>query len=162
MAHIVKSFYALALVLALSLAPVVPLAWPGTVTKIHDGDTITVRPEYGKAVKVRLWGVDCPEYRQAYGREATELVRRLLPIDSHVDVENITRDRYGRTVAIVSHHGDTVQAALLRAGLAWVYVKYYRERGGNWPLIEADAKAARRGLWREDNPIPPWVWRKMK
>ena len=162
MGHTVKIFRTLALALALAFVPALAHAWPGTVTKIHDGDSITVRPDSGKPTKIRLWGIDCPEYRQAYGKAATEFVRLLLPIGSRVEVEEIDRDRYGRTVAIVSRGGDTVQAALLRAGLAWVYERYYRERGGNWPRIEADAKAARRGLWKDEEPTPPWVWRKMK
>jgi len=27
---------------------------------------------------------------------------------------------------------------------------------------EAEARAARRGLWQEPNPIPPWEFRKQK
>ncbi len=139
------------------LLPSLALAWSGEVTKIHDGDTITV-----SGTKIRLWGIDCPEYKQDYGREATEFVRHLLPLGATVEVEDVARDRYGRTVAIVSYQGDTVQADLLRAGLAWVYGRYYRERGGNWPEIEAEAKAARRGLWKDEEPTPPWEWRRGK
>lgn len=141
----------------LVLCPTLAFAWTGTVTKIHDGDTITVN-----STKIRLWGIDCPEYKQDYGREATEFVRRLLPIGATVEVDDIARDRYGRTVAIISYHGETVQADLLRAGLAWVYERYYKERGDNWPGLESEAKAARRGLWQDDNPVPPWTWRRMK
>ena len=25
--------------------------------------------------------------------------------------------------------------------------------------LEAEAKAARRGLWRDLKPVPPWLWR---
>ena len=139
------------------LLPSLALSWSGEVVKIHDGDTITV-----SGTKIRLWGIDCPEYKQDYGRDATEFVRHLLPIGATVEVEGVARDRYGRTVAIVSYLGDTVQADLLRAGLAWVYGRYYRERGGNWPEIEAEAKAARRGLWKDEEPTPPWVWRRGK
>jgi len=27
---------------------------------------------------------------------------------------------------------------------------------------EADARAARLGLWIDPNPVPPWCWRKMQ
>ena len=147
----------------LLLATCTASAWDGTVTKIHDGDTITVRavPD-GRQVKVRLWGIDCPEYRQAYGREATEFIRALLPIGAHVDVEDRDKDRYKRTVGIVRlDDGTVVQEAILKAGLAWVYRKYCKDCG-DWYALEEEARKEKRGLWRDENPVPPWEWRKAK
>jgi micrococcal nuclease len=28
--------------------------------------------------------------------------------------------------------------------------------------LELQARAEKRGLWVDPNPIPPWVWRRMK
>lgn len=51
--------------------------WKGEVVNVADGDTINVRR--GKeTVRIRLYGVDCPESRQKYGSEATEFARKLL------------------------------------------------------------------------------------
>lgn len=45
------------------------------------------------------------------------------------------------------------------AGLmAWVYDKYVTDR--SLYALQDEAKAARRGLWFDAEPIPPWVWRK--
>jgi len=38
----------------------------GTVTSVHDGDTITLNTDSG-AKKIRLAGIDAPEIKQPYG-----------------------------------------------------------------------------------------------
>ena len=143
------------------LLPALAFAWEATVVKIHDGDTITVRViSDGRLVKVRLWGIDCPEYQQLYGKEATEFVRKLLPIGITVSVEDKDRDRYKRIDGIVQLPDGTVaQEAILKVGLAWVYRKYCKNCG-NWYALEEEARKAKRGLWRDKNPVPPWEWRK--
>jgi endonuclease YncB( thermonuclease family) len=30
------------------------------------------------------------------------------------------------------------------------------------PVLEQEAKAAKRGLWVDATPVPPWEWRKAK
>src|SRR4051794_25042538 len=47
---------------------------------------------------------------------------------------------------------------MVRAGMGWWHRKYApadRELAG----LEAEAKAARRGLWAQEIPTPPWEWR---
>ena len=154
--------FALAVIFCL-LLPALAFAWDGTVTKIHDGDTITVRavPD-GRQVKVRLWGIDCPEYRQAYGKEATEFIRKLLPVGITVSVEDRDKDRYKRTEGIVRlPDGKIAQETLLKAGLTWVYRKYCKDCG-NWYELEEEARKAKRGLWQDESTVPPWEWRKQE
>ena len=46
----------------------------------------------------------------------------------------------------------------MRAGLAWWYRKYApedRQLAG----LEAEARKAKRGLWADSSPVPPWQWR---
>uniref|UniRef100_UPI004055766A hypothetical protein n=1 Tax=Orrella sp. TaxID=1921583 RepID=UPI004055766A len=47
------------------------------------------------------------------------------------------------------------------AGMAWANQqaggKYLRDK--SLLLLQAQAKAAKRGIWAEPNPTPPWVWR---
>lgn len=31
-----------------------------------------------------------------------------------------------------------------------------------WRLHQREARAARRGLWADPDPVPPWTWRKMQ
>jgi hypothetical protein len=88
----------LALIVTLLVLPQPCWAWTGKVVGIADGDTITVlhetRPE-----KIRLYGIDCPEKRQAFGKNAKWFTSKMA-FGKTVDVEPINRDRYGRTVAL--------------------------------------------------------------
>ena len=42
-------------------------------------------------------------------------------------------------------------------GLAWHYVRYSKD--ARLAAAERDARAARRGLWADKAPVPPWEWR---
>lgn len=70
-------------------------------------------------------------------------------------------DKYTRTLAaaVALPDGRVAQEELLRAGLAWVYRDYCR-KCVYWFNLEEEAKNAHRGLWRQNNPVPPWEWRK--
>jgi len=50
---------------------VVSDTFTGKVAGVSDGDTISVM-RGGKAVKVRLYGIDCPEKKQPYGTKARQ------------------------------------------------------------------------------------------
>ena len=130
----------------------------GQVIKVNDGDTLTLRIAGQRPVKVRLAGIDAPEYDQPYGKTAR---RELAAIVSGqiVRVNTHSHDDYGRIVGTVTLSGQDIEAVLVERGAAWVYRRYNR----NPRLIdlEAQAKAARRGLWAlpEHQRIPPWEWR---
>lgn len=68
-------------------------------------------------------------------------------------------DRYGRTLGRVFCAGVDANAEQVRRGMAWVYVKYAPKDS---PLyaIQAEARVARRGLWQDARPVPPWEWRR--
>ncbi len=127
----------------------------GTVVTVHDGDTVSVRTGRG-LVKIRFEGIDCPELAQRRGAEAKALTERLA-LNRTVRVEAHGVDRYDRVLGRVFVDGTDVNAALVRAGMAWRY-----ERGpGDRVLAEAEraAQAAHAGVWADTNPEPPWQWR---
>ena len=132
----------------------------GKVVRIADGDTVTILTDDRQQVKVRLYGVDCPEKRQAFGNRAKQYTASKLA-GRRVTVEAIDRDRYGRTVGIVQEEGgESINEQLLKAGLAWVYGRYCKiPKCRQWQRMEQNARAARKGLWRDANPAPPWSWR---
>lgn len=41
---------------------------------------------------------------------------------------------------------------------------WYRKYSKDTSLVELEeeARRARRGLWQDKEPVPPWEWRKMK
>ncbi|ORJ61332.1 thermonuclease family protein [Geothermobacter hydrogeniphilus] len=138
-------------------------SFTGKVVKVSDGDTIQVLNS-GKAVKIRLAEIDCPETShgpkkpgQPFGQAAKKFALALVG-GKTVRVDVVTRDRYGRTVGkVVLDDGSTLNKRLVEAGLAWVYRRYAKD-----PVLfelEKTARAASRGLWSDPNPVPPWEWR---
>lgn len=97
-------------------------AWNGKVVGISDGDTISVL-HAGRAEKVRLFGIDCPEKRQAFGNVAKRFTADMVA-DKIVEVDAVDIDRYGRTLAWVWVGEQNVNLELVRHGLAWHYKKY--------------------------------------
>jgi endonuclease YncB( thermonuclease family) len=136
-------------------APIVGAAW------IVDGDSIRIG-----GVSIRLEGVDAPEWDQTCvdaggktwpcGRAATRELKaraggRTLTCQSKVI------DRYGRVIATcLLPDGSDVNAWLVREGWA---VAYGFSR--IYVAEEAEAKAARRGIW-SGTFIYPSEWRRQK
>ena len=71
----------------------------GKVVGISDGDTLSVM-RAGKAVQVRLFGIDTPERTQAFGTRARQYTSELA-FAQLVTVTVKDQDRYGRLVAEV-------------------------------------------------------------
>jgi endonuclease YncB( thermonuclease family) len=129
-----------------------------SVSKVVDGDTIEVRTS-GKTLRVRLWGIDTPEWQQKFSHEAKEFTRHRLAGRS-VELRVKTWDSYGRLVALVMVDGHSFNAELLRQGLAWVHIYYCKEPiCREWRQLEKEAKKAGRGIWQEKNPVAPWKWK---
>ncbi len=73
-------------------------------------------------------------------------------------MQAVDRDRYGRTVGVVLlPDGRSLNHELVRAGLAWMYRRYTDDQ--SLSDLEEEARVARRGLWADRNPNPPWEWR---
>lgn len=144
------------------LLPTSTQDWKGEAVKVPDGDTLHVK-QGKKTVKVRLYGVDCPESKQKYGDQATAFARELL-LGKKVRVEALHTDQYGRTVGLVSRGRKMLNRELVRAGYAWVYPAYCRKQPlcGELSKLEQRAKIKKAGLWRDNRPMPPWEWRKKK
>lgn len=127
------------------------------VVGISDGDTITARCTE-QTVKIRLAEIDAPEKRQAFGARAKQSLSALC-YGKQAEIRPQTHDRYGRMVARVSCAGQDASTAQIEAGMAWVYRKY--STAPTLPPLEAQARAASRGLWADPIPTPPWEWRRM-
>ena len=133
-------------------------AWPGKVVGISDGDTITVLHN-GRGVKIRLYGVDTPEKRQAFGKKAKQFTSDMV-FGKVVEVEPKDVDRYGRIVGLVYIDDNSLNQALVKNGYAWVYRKYCKETFcGDWLNFENAARGEKIGLWAKPTPIPPWEYR---
>lgn len=137
----------------------------GRVVGVSDGDTITVLGAGNRQTRVRLLGIDAPESRQAFGAASKRSLSDLV-FDREVVVEYEKTDGYGRTLGKVLAGGADVNLEQVRAGLAWHY-KYYQDDQSPadrrlYGEAEAEARAARRGLWADPDPGPPWDFRRGK
>jgi len=59
--------------------------------------------------------------------------------------------------------GHDVNLEQVRAGMAWWYRQYAKEQTPEdrqlYELAENEARAAKRGLWADNEPLLPWKWR---
>lgn len=124
---------------------------------VHDGDTLTVLVEK-QQIKVRLAEIDAPELQQPFGNRSKQSLAELC-FQVTAKVEQIARDRYGRSVGKVECAGVDAGAHQVATGMAWVYDRYSKSSSPLYRLQDG-AKAARRGLWAESEPVPPWEWRR--
>lgn len=129
------------------------------VVAVHDGDTLTVL--LGRSqVKVRLKDIDAPELRQPFGQRSKQSLAELC-FGKQAVLDMGGRDRYGRAIAGINCAGTNANTEQVRRGYAWTYTRYARVDS---PLhaLEAEARAAHRGLWVDPAPMPPWDWRRKK
>jgi micrococcal nuclease len=133
-------------------------AWQGNVVGVSDGDTITVMHD-GRGEKIRLYGIDCPESGQAFGKKAKQLTSQLI-FNKQVNVEPTAIDKYGRTVAFIKLGEMCLNEELIVAGLAWVYSQYCTDvKCNKWIELEKEARSEKIGLWSDPNSIAPWDYR---
>ena len=145
-------------------ASAAPTQFTGLVIAVADGDTITVLTQDRQQIKIRLYGIDCPEKGQAFGNRAKQATAGAVH-GKNVTVLPLDTDRYGRTVAVVlMPGGESLNEHLVRDGFAWVYTKFCKREKICEPLrkLEKAASGQMLGLWADKNPVPPWAWRKLK
>jgi endonuclease YncB( thermonuclease family) len=146
------------LALALALAPAVASEFfEGRVVAVYDGDTIEVLVGHERH-RVRLARIDTPERGQPWAERSKQALAKRV-FGKEVRVNEVAIDRYGRTVGEVYADNQCVGCELVRDGHAWVYRKFTDD--AVLLELEAEARAARRGLWSlpEAERIPPWEWR---
>jgi micrococcal nuclease len=139
------------------LVPTILWAWTDEVMGIADGDTITVLKGKKTPVKIRLFGIDCPEGSQAFGKKAKQFTAAMV-FRKYVEIKPVDRDRYGRTVAWVFVNGQNLCEEQIGAGLAWHYKKYSSDQ--KLADLEAQARKGRVGLWSDQGAVAPWEYRR--
>ena len=144
-------------ILLLLCASLATAVFTGPVVSVLDGDTIEVSRNHHN-VRIRLNGIDTPEKGQAYGHQATEFVV-LQSFGKEVTVQTFGLDKYGRTIGdVYLPDGTLLNKELVKVGLAWWYCKYSADQ--TLAQLEIEAREAKRGLWQDPKPVPPWVFRK--
>jgi micrococcal nuclease len=141
-----------AITLCLAVLFLTPDSFSARCIGVSDGDTIEVVREHS-AIKVRLEGLDCPELGQDFSQKAKQFTSGLV-FGKTVEIRPIGNDQYGRLIARVIVDGKDISEELLKAGLAWHFKKYNKDR--DLAELEKKAREDRIGLWSVSNPIAPW------
>ncbi len=141
----------------------------GKVMQVKDGDTVVIQPEEGgQFFTCRLYGIDSPEIAhgkfgkggQPYGEEASKELKGLI-LGQSVEVTTTGAKTYKREVCIIKRDGKDINLEMVKRGAAWAYKQYLkRPYASDYLTAESDAREKRLGLWKENNPTPPWEFRK--
>jgi endonuclease YncB( thermonuclease family) len=126
-----------------------------------DGDTIRA----ANGAEYRIFGIDAPELHQTCleangkswlcGRAAKTKLTTIIN-RGNVNCDARATDRFGRTVAVCSAEGmPDIGEALVREGYA---IDLGGAAGHPYRDAEAEAKEAKRGIWRGSFELP-WEWR---
>ena len=126
------------------------------VIAVLDGDTVLIKRGTG-ILKVRLVEIDAPEKSQPFGASSQQSLAGMV-LGKPVQFSSQAFDQYGRMIAHLSVNGLDVNAEQIKRGMAWEYSHFHSNHA--LVALEAEARAAPRGLWAMSQPMPPWDWRK--
>jgi endonuclease YncB( thermonuclease family) len=130
--------------------PLTATGWK--VLEVVDGDTLRVVGPDGEQ-RVRLIGVNAPEEDECFHDEATAVLRDVAGRAAVVLVRDASdRDRFDRLLRFVERtDGVDVGAELVRRGAARSQ-RYEPDvsRNDHYDELQAEARAAGRGLWASD------------
>lgn len=128
------------------------------VDTVHDGDTVTCRDPEGRAWKIRLVGIDAPEFGQPFGEASRRALADKLAAGV-VRVEGDARDQHGRLLGTLRIGDRDINRELVAEGWAWAFGGFSTE--GELLDAEAEARRGRRGLWADPEPLHPRQWREL-
>ena len=129
----------------------------GKVVAVVDGNTVEISTSENEVLKVLLADIDSPELDQEFGVEAKEFLEKTV-LKKNVVVQLQGKDRRGNHFAVVLVNGKAdPRIELLKRGLAWTSETNPAKE------LEAhriEAKSKGKGLWSQENPVPPWTYRR--
>ena len=131
----------------------------GRVTAVLDGNTMEISFSTKDVRKVLFEGIDSPELNQEFGGEAKNFLEKIV-LRKNVTVQFKGKDRFGNYLAVVKINGK-VDAAIevLKNGFAWTSEKNPNEELERYRVRAQQSKT---GLWKQENPIPPWTYRRQQ
>lgn len=127
-----------------------------SLSQAQDGDTVLLVNTLGQGVTVRIIGIKSFDATAAhdpttpYAKEAVAALERALagkPV--RLMLGTPPRDAHGRTLATLFVDDVDVGLELVRAGRVIVYTPFPFPMIGEYLRAQAEAEAARRGLWAE-------------
>ena len=127
------------------------------VVGITDGDTFTGLNSDHLRIRFRIYGIDAPEKKQAFGTKSKEYLSSLI-FGQDITVDVRSQDAWGRyLVYVYTPEGHDVSLLMIQSGYAWHYKKY--DNTPAYSNAEEAARKAGRGLWHDASPQAPWDFR---
>ena len=131
----------------------------GKVKSVVDGNTLEIEDENNEIQVVHLYGIDCPELNQEYGDDAKSFLEKLV-LKKKVTFSVTGKDRWGKQLAIVLINGRVdVRMEILKEGLAWTAESNPQQE---LETVKEMAKEGAKGLWKQNDSTPPWVFRRQQ
>lgn len=131
----------------------------GTVIKIVDGDTFDLLTKDKRTLRIRMYGIDCPEKKQDFYQSAKQALAGYI-FKKSVQLKISGYDRNKRTIAMVYCNRQNINLAMIKNGFAWHFSKYSSD--SNFAQAESQARKAKTGLWKKPDPVAPWEFRKRR
>ncbi|HRP89207.1 MAG TPA: thermonuclease family protein [Edaphocola sp.] len=128
----------------------------GKSIKVDDGDTFVFLSKSNRKFAIRIDGIDAPEKGMSYARRSKQYLAELLK-DKEISVRILDIDQYGRYVGRIIVERHDVSELMIASGYAWQYRKYNKD--SILRNLETKARNQKSGLWKEANPLAPWVVR---
>jgi endonuclease YncB( thermonuclease family) len=145
-------------------APAQAKSFSGKVHRVVDGDSIELLDAHDDVLRIRLAGIDAPEWNQPFGDVSKASLRQAIE-GKTVRVNAHKQDVHGRWVGYVRIRKTDVSLLQVQQGLAWVFRRYEHELSGPqrqaFNAAEAAAQNDQMGLWQQASPTPPWEWRRL-
>ena len=134
----------------------------GKVSKVIDGDTIELLAKENPynhitKLKIRLYGIDALELKQAYGKEAKEYLSALI-LKQEVSLIIENKDKYDRFVGTLFLKGQDINKEMVKNGYAHAYESF----SNKYLTEQADAKKFKLGLWQDERVMSPSEFRMLK
>ena len=130
----------------------------GKVITVIDGNTLEVFTSENETYKILLFGIDSPELGQEFGEKAKLHLEKLI-LNKSVNIEIQGKDRLGNRFGIIKNEDLDPRKELLQEGLAWTSEK---QPLPELEVIKEKAREKGKGLWKEQDPTPPWAYRRQQ
>lgn len=131
----------------------------GKVIAVIDGNTLSIAGDDNQTHQVMLAGIDSPELDQEFGEKAKSFLEKII-LKKEVTVKFTGKDRLGNYLAEVLVNGkEDPRIELLKQGYAWTAEK---NPVPDFESYRTWAQQKGKGLWKQENPTPPWTFRRQQ
>ena len=127
------------------------------ILRVIDGDTVSAESG-GTQIKIRLSEIDAPEMGQPFGTNSKKCLSELIRENSGLKFKSDGQDGYGRSLGWLMADQINLNYEMVKRGCAWVYDRYVVDK--TIYSFQNGARLKKLGLWKSQNPVKPWIWRR--